>query len=105
MENEYPINGKEAYRASLTLCAEPMILGEGRGNLGTLKQHLPGVLVRRVEELAQSPVLGRDKLPQIERPLLTRKDPADEHDLDHVDKLELLVYHVLYTGLESGQLY
>mgnify|MGYP005837417147 CR=1 FL=1 len=57
------------------------------------------------EELAQSLVLGWVKLPQVERPLLTREDPADEHDLDYVDKLELPVYHILNAGLESGQLY
>ena len=94
----------KAYRAGLTLCAEPAILGEGRGNLGTLKQHLPGVFVRRGEELSQSLVLGRVKLPQIKVSLLTREDPADEHDLDYVDKLELLAHHVLDTGLEFGQL-
>ena len=28
----------------------------------------------------------------------------DEHDLDYVDKLELLVHQLLDAGLESGQL-
>ena len=28
----------------------------------------------------------------------------DEHDLDHVDKFELLVHQLLDAGLESGQL-
>src|SRR4051812_10546529 len=98
MENEYPISDKRAYRAGLTLCAESAILSEWRGNLGTLKQHLQDVLVCRVEELAQSPVLGRVELAQIERPLLAREDPADEHGLDYVDKLELPVYHILDIG-------
>ena len=26
--------------------------------------------------------------------MLTREDPADEHDLDYVDKLELLACHI-----------
>ena len=57
-----------------------------------------------VEEPVQSLVLRRVKLPQVELPLLARDDPADEHNLDYVDKLELLVHHVLNTCLESGQL-
>ena len=57
-----------------------------------------------VEELVQSPVLGRVELPQVESPLLSREDPADEHDLDYVDEFELLVHHVLNTCLESSQL-
>ena len=49
-------------------------------------------------------MLRRVELPQIEVPFLTRKDPADEHDLDYVDKLELLVHQGLDACLESGQL-
>src|SRR4051812_9487986 len=105
MENEYPISNKTTCRADLAPRAESAILGEGRGNLGTFKQHLPDILVRRAKELAHSLVLGRVELPQIEHPLLTREDPADEHDLDYVDKLELPVYHILDAGLESGRLY
>ena len=58
----------------------------------------------RVEEPVQSSVLRRIELPQVELPLLAREYPADEHDLDYVDKLELLVHQLLDTGLESGQL-
>ena len=58
--------------------------------------------MRRVEELAQSLVLGRVELPQVESLLLAREDLADEHDLDYVEKFELLVHHVLNTCLESG---
>ena len=45
-----------------------------------------------------------DQTPQIEGPLLAGENPVDEHDLDHVDKLKLLVHKGLETGLESGQL-
>ena len=58
----------------------------------------------RVEEPIQSQVLRRIELPQVELPLFARKYPADEHNLDYVDKVELLVHHVLNTCLESGQL-
>ena len=58
-----------------------------------------------VEEPVQSSVLRRVELPQVELPLLTRENPAVEHDLDHVDKFELLIHHVLNTCLESGQLF
>ena len=45
----------------------------------------------RVEEPVQSSVLHRVEFPQVELPLLAREYPADEHNLDYVDKLELLV--------------
>ena len=35
-------------------------------------------------------MLGRVELSQGKIPLLTREDPADEHNLDYVDKLEFL---------------
>ena len=49
--------------------------------------------------------MRRVELPQIEVPFLTRKDPADEHDLDYVDKLELLVHQGLDAFLQSGHLF
>ena len=48
--------------------------------------------------------MRRVELPQIEGPLLTREDPVDEHNLDYVDKFELLVHQGLDACLESGQL-
>ena len=89
----------------MALCAESAILGEGRRYLGALEQQPLDILMRRVEELSQRLVLGRVELPQIECPSLTREDPAEEHDLDHVDELDFLAHHVLDAGLESGQLY
>ena len=49
-------------------------------------------------------VLGRVELPQVKSPSLTREDPAEEHDLDYVDKFNLLVHQVLDAGLESDLL-
>ena len=49
-------------------------------------------------------MLRRIKLPHVEAPSLARENPADEHDLDYVDKLEILVHQLLDTGLESDQL-
>ena len=88
----------------MTLRAESAILGSGCGSLGALEKHLPGIFVRRVEEPAQSSVSHRVELPQVESPLLTREDQADEHNLDYVDKFELLVHQGLDACLESGQL-
>ena len=48
-------------------------------------------------------VLRRIELPHVEAPSLARENPADEHDLDYIDKLELLVHQLLDTGLQSGQ--
>ena len=61
--------------------------------------------MRRVKKLSQRLVLGRVEPPHIERLSLTREDPAEEHDLDHVDKLDFLAYHIFNTVLESGQLH
>ena len=92
MKNKCPIKGKIAYLAGLTLRAESAIFGSRCGSLGALKQHPPGLFVRSVEEPAQSLVLRRIELPHVEAPSLARENPADEHDLDYVDKLELLVH-------------
>ena len=105
MKNKYPVKGKIIYLVSLTLRAELAIFGSRCGGLGALEKHLPGIFVRRVEEPAQSSVLRRVELPQIEVPFLTRKDPVDEHDLDYVDKLELLVHQGLDACLQSSHLF
>ena len=89
----------------MVLCAESTVLGKGRRYLGVLEHHLLDVLVHRVEDLSQRLVFGRVELPQIECPSLTREDPAEEHDLDHVDKLDLLGHQVSDAGLESGHLF
>ena len=89
---------------SVTLRAESAILGSGCGGLGALEKDIPGIFVRRVEEPGQSSVLRRVELPQIEGPLLTREDPADEHNLDYVDKFELLVHQGLDACLQSSHL-
>ena len=92
MENKCPVKGRIAYLASLVLRDESVIFGSGCGSLGALKQHLLDLFVLIVEEPAQGSELGRIKLPQFEGPLLARENPADEHDLDYVDKPELLVH-------------
>ena len=97
MKNKYPVRGKAAYRTGLALRAESAILSSGRGDLGALEQHPPGIFMSRVEEPVQSSVLRRIELPQGKLPLLSREYPANEHNLDYVDKLELLIHHVLNT--------
>ena len=92
MKSKCPIKDNMAYLVSWTLRAESAIFGSGCGSLGALEQHLPDIFVCSVEEPAQSLVLRRIKLPQFKGPLLARENPADEHDLDYVDKLELLVH-------------
>ena len=46
-----------------------------------------------------------DTLETYQYPSLTRENPAEEHDLDHVDELDFLAHHVPDIGLESGQHY
>ena len=83
---------------------EPAVLGYGKRYLGGLEQHLPRVLVLHAIEPLERPVFGRDEFPQIECPPLARQYQANEHDLDHVDKLDVLVLHALDAVDESGQL-
>ena len=104
MNNKHPVKDNITYLVSWTLRAESAIFGSGCGSLGALEQHLPDIFVRSVEEPAQSLVLRRIELPHIEVPLLARENPADEHDLDYVNKFKLLAHQVLDACLESGQL-
>ena len=92
MENKRPLKDKIIYLVSRALRAESAIFGSGCGSFGALEQHLPDIFVCSVEEPAQGLVPRRIKLPHIEAPSLARENPADEHDLDYVDKLELLVH-------------
>ena len=88
----------------MTLRAESAIFDSGCGGLDALEKHLPAIFVRCVEKPAQSSLLGRIELPQAESPLLAREDPTGEHDLDYIDKFELLAHQVLDACLESSQL-
>ena len=99
------MKGKASYRTGLALRAESAILSNRGRDLDTFEQHPPGVFMSRVEEPIQSSMMRRIELPQGELPLLAWEYPADEHNLDYVDKLELLVHHVLNTCFESGQLF
>ena len=89
MENKCPIKGKIAYLASRILQAESTIFGSGCGGLGSFKQHSPDIFVRSIKEPAQSLVLRQIELPHTEAPSLARENPADEHDLDYINELEL----------------
>ena len=81
----------------MALRAESAILSNGGRDRNALEQHPPGVFMSRFEELVQSSMLRRIELPQGKLPLLAWEYPADEHNLDYVDKLELLIHHVLNT--------
>ena len=83
---------------------DPTVLSYERRYFGGLEQRLPRVLVLHAIEPLERPVFGRDELPQIECQPLARQNPANEHDLDHVDKLDVLVLHAFDACLESGQL-
>ena len=95
----------KTYRIGLASCAETVIFGCGRWYLVSFEEHLPGVFMRRAEELSQRLVFGRVELPQIAHPSLTQKNPMEEHNLDHVDELDFLAYHILYACLKSGQFF
>ena len=61
-------------------------------------------MVRDAKEMLQGLVLGQIELPQIANPTLAWKDSTNEHNLDHVDELDFLGYHVLDARLEPSQL-
>ena len=105
MKDKSPVKGRIAYLVVLAPRAESVMFGSACGGLGALEQHLPGIFVRGVKEPAQGLVLCRIKLPQFEGPLLAWEDPADKHDLDYVDELEVLAHQLFDAGLESGQLF
>ena len=83
---------------------EPTVLGYVRRYFGGIEQRLPCVFVLHAVEPLKHPVFDRDERAQIEYPPLARQNPANEHDLDHVDKLDVLVFHALDAVYESGQL-
>ena len=105
MKDKSPVKGRITYLVGPTPRAESVIFGRRCGGLGALKQHLPGIFERGVEEPAQGLVLCRIKLLQFEGPLLVWEDPADKHGLDYVDELEVLAHQLFDAGLESGQLF
>ena len=79
---------------------ESAVLGRGRRCFGALEQDLPCILERRAVELLKCLVFGWDELPQIKSPSLARKNSADEHDLDYIDELDVLVFHILDARME-----
>ena len=99
-----PGGGLRTHLGRVPCGMEPTVLGYERRYFGGLEQRLPRVLVLHAIEPLERPVFGRDELPQIECPPLARQNPANEHDLDHVDKLDVLVLHALDAVDESGQL-
>ena len=99
-----PGGGLRTHLGRLPCSVEPAVLGYERRYLGGLEQRLPCVLMLHAVEPLKRLVFGQDELPQIECPSLARQNPANEHDLDHVDKLDVLVPHALDAVYESGQL-
>ena len=82
----------------------PAVLGRSRPRLIGLEEHLPDVFVHSAEELQKGLVVGWIVLPQMASPALARKDPASKHHLDHIDKLDILVYHAPDACLKRFQL-
>ena len=100
----YTLEHEKTYRTGGVGQVVPKIFGLLRPRLVGLEEHLPNTFVRNAEEVLQGLVLGRIKLPQIAGPALAWKDPAIEHHLDHIDKLDVLVDHALYARLQRCQL-
>ena len=50
-------------------------------------------------------MLRRVELTQIKIPLLAREDPADEHNLDYINKPDWLVHQGLDASLQPGHLF
>ena len=82
----------------------PTVLGRIRPCIVGLEKHPLDVFVCSAEELQQGLVLGRIVLPQVASPSLARKDPAYKHHLDHIDELNILVYHASDARLKRCHL-
>ena len=78
----------------------PAVCGRVRPWFAGLEEHLPDVLVQGAKKLPQGLVLGRVILPQITASVLTRKDQADQHHLNHVNKPDGLVLHTVDARLD-----
>ena len=78
----------------------PTVRGGVRPWFAGLEEHFPDVLVRGAKKLPQGLVLGRVILPQITAYVLTRKDQADQHHLDYVNKPDGLVFHTFDAHLD-----
>ena len=53
------------------------------------KKHLPHPFVRSAEEVLDGSWPFRIELPHVERPTLAWQDSADQHYLNHVDKIDV----------------
>ena len=82
----------------------PTVFGLLRPCLVGLEEDLPDTFVRDAEEVLQGLVLDRIEFLQIAGPTLAWKDPAKEHHMDHIDKLDVLVDHALDAHLQRCQL-
>ena len=82
----------------------PTVLDRIRPRLVGLEKDLPDVFVRSAEEPHQGLVFGWIILPQMASPTLARKDPANKHHLDHIDNLDIFVYHAPDARLKRCQL-
>ena len=78
----------------------PAVRSRVRPRFAGLKKHLLDVLLRRAEKLPRDLVLDRVILPQITASVLTRKDKADQHHLDYVNKLDGPVFHTFDARLD-----
>src|SRR3954463_5999980 len=94
-----------AYLGSVTLRAVSVIFGGGCGALDAFGQHLPDVFIHRVEEPTKGLVLRQVEFPQSKIPLLAREDPANEHDLDHIDQPDWLVHQGLDARLQPSHFF
>ena len=82
----------------------PTIRVYGRRLLIAFEEQLPGVFVSGAEELHQGLVLLRIELPQSGSSALVREDLANQHNLDHIDELDVFVHHALDARLQRHQL-
>ena len=99
-----PDGGLRTHLGRVPCGMEPTVLGYERRYFSGLEQGLPRVLVLHAIEPLERPVFGRDELSQIECPPSARQNPVNKHELDHIDKLDVLVLHALDAVDESGQL-
>ena len=98
------IGGSLALTGRWMVAVKTNIFGRLRPRLLRFKKQFPDLFVRHAKELLQSSQPFRIKLPQTERPSLAWKGSADEHHLNHVGEVGVLLYDTFDALLQHQHL-
>ena len=81
------------------VAVEADIFGGVRPLFSFPEKQFPHSFMRSAKEVLKSPRPFWIELPHAERPSLARQGPADQHYLNHVDKIDVLFKQALDAAL------